>query len=70
MEFFNEVTRHWLLKGKLPVEHMYTAEELDAMVAAFTAFQATRNPRSVLAIGDRDEGQIIIPTAALLPSYS
>jgi hypothetical protein len=70
MEFFNEVTRHWLLKGKLPVEKMYTAEELDAMVAAFTAFQAYRNPRAVLAIGDRDEGQIIIPAASLLPSYT
>ena len=45
MEFFEEITRHRLLKGILPIECIYTSEELDALVAAFTAYLAVNQPR-------------------------
>jgi len=70
MEFFEEVTRHWLLKGTLPMGHIYSAEELDALVAAFTAYLAVRKPGDVLGVGDRVEGQIILPVASLKETYS
>ncbi len=45
MEFFEEITRHRLLKGVLPEEFIYSAEELDAMVAAFTAYMVSQSTR-------------------------
>jgi hypothetical protein len=37
MRFFEEITRHRLLKGVLPFDELYTAAELDALAAAYTA---------------------------------
>jgi len=70
MRFFEEVTRHWLLKGVLPVGHIYRPEELDALVAALTAYQAVRNPKNVVGVGDKEEGQIILPVSYLNETYS
>jgi predicted nuclease with RNAse H fold len=70
MEFFEEITRHRLLKGVLPMEYIYTAEELDALVAAFTAFLAASQPDHVLWIGDDQEGQIVLPVSGLKEHYS
>ncbi len=70
MEFFEEVTRHWLLKGVLPMQHVYNPEELDALVAALTACVAARGPGSVVGIGDEAEGRIMLPVKSLLESYS
>jgi predicted nuclease with RNAse H fold len=70
MAFFEEVTRHWLLKGVLPMDTIYGAEELDALVAALTACLAARGPSEVVGVGDRGEGQIILPVGVLMESYS
>jgi hypothetical protein len=70
MEFFEEITRHRLLKGVLPVEFIYTAEELDAMAAAFTAYLAANHPEQVVWVGDPGEGRIVLPVSALKVSYS
>ncbi len=70
MEFFEEVTRHWLLKGVLPMQHIYTPEQLDALVAALTACLAARGTAGVTGIGDRSEGQIVLPVEDLLDAYS
>lgn len=70
MDFFEEVTRHWLLKGVLPTGHIYSAEELDALVAALTAFQAVRKPGNVIGVGDKEEGRITLPVPSLKESYS
>ena len=69
MGFFEEITRHWLIKGRLPMEHIYSAEELDALVAALTAYLAYRKPGGVVGVGDKEEGQIILPVAGLKESY-
>jgi hypothetical protein len=69
MEFFEEITRHKLLRGVLPTELLYTAEQLDALAAAFTAWSVFARPDSRLLVGDREEGQIILPVAVLKDSY-
>jgi hypothetical protein len=62
MNFFEEITRHRLLKGVLPTEILYTAGELDALVAAYTAWLAASHPDQVTLLGDPQEGQIVLPT--------
>jgi hypothetical protein len=69
MNFFEEITRHKLLKGALPTEQIYTAEELDAIVAAYAAYEAGRRPERITKVGDPDEGQIVLPVAELKSKY-
>ena len=70
MVFFEEVTRHKLLLGMLPKELIYAADELDALMAANVAYVAGRSPKELILIGDRQEGQIALPVAALKERYS
>lgn len=70
MEFFEEITRHKLLHGILPVELIYAAEELDTLMAAYLAFCVVNCPQEVVLIGDNLEGQIALPVADLKARYS
>jgi hypothetical protein len=69
MRFFEEITRHRLLKGILPLENLYTPSELDALVAAYTAWMAFVHPDQVTVLGYPEEGQIVLPVAALKTHY-
>ena len=69
MEFFEEITSHKLIKGILPLEQIYTAEELDAIAAAFVAYAAGRHPERVMSVGDPQEGQILLPVSELKAKY-
>ena len=69
MYIFEEITRHRLLQGILPIEDLYQVEELDAMVAAFTAWKAGTQPDQVSMLGDSMEGQVVIPTPDILSRY-
>jgi hypothetical protein len=69
MNFFEEITRHKLFKGVLPTEQIYTAEELDAIAAAYTAYETGRRPEQTIKVGDPEEGQIILPVAELKAKY-
>ncbi len=70
MDIFEEITRHKILKGVLPSELIYACEELDALVAAFTAYLAADDPERIVIIGDELEGQIILPVHELKGFYS
>ena len=70
MRFFEEITSHKLLKGILPTENLYSAGELDALVAAYTAWLAVTRPKDVLLLGDAQEGQIVLPTGELEFHYT
>jgi len=70
MDLFEEITRHRLLNGVLPKEILYAAEELDALVATFTAFLAGRQPSNLVWVGDKQEGQIVLPVPGLKEVYS
>jgi hypothetical protein len=68
MLFFEEITRHRLLKGILPSDNLYTPGELDALVGAYTAWLAANQPNQVCLVGDVREGQIVLP-GELKPRY-
>ncbi|HSF83042.1 MAG TPA: DUF429 domain-containing protein [Anaerolineales bacterium] len=69
MRFFEEVTRHRLLHGILADDQIYSPYELDALVAAYTAWAAGTQPDQVLALGDPGEGQVVLPVPSLKPRY-
>lgn len=69
MVIFEEFTRYKLLKGILPIEQLYKTEELDALVAAYTAWLAANHPDQVSILGDAKEGQIVLPVSTLKARY-
>ncbi len=69
MDYFEEVTRHKLLKGLLPLGQVYTPEQLDALAAACTAWMFFRHPERACRLGDPNEGQIVLPVAELKARY-
>ena len=70
MEFFEEITRHKLLHGAFPMELVYSAEELDTLMAAYMAFSVANSPQETVLIGNQQEGQIALPVARLKERYS
>jgi predicted RNase H-like nuclease len=69
MRLFEEITRHRLLQGVLPVEELYEPGELDALVAAYTAWIGANRGDQVLMLGSADEGQIVLPVSELKRRY-
>jgi len=70
MDFFEELTRYKLLKGTLPLEHLYPSEQLDALMAAHTAWLTVTRPAEVTRLGDSAEGQVTLPARELKTRYS
>ena len=69
MQIFEEITRHRLLQGILPLEGLHSVVELDALVAAYTAWMAATKPKEVSLVGHPEEGQIVLPVAELKAHY-
>lgn len=69
MDFFEEITRHKMLKGNWPEELLYSPDQLDAMAAAFTAWTAAHKPENVITVGDLKEGRIVLPVKDLKEKY-
>jgi hypothetical protein len=69
MYIFEEITRHRLLQGILPIENLYQVEELDALVAAYTAWMAGNQADQVSFIGDPREGEVVLPVAEIMSRY-
>lgn len=70
MRLFEEITRHRLLQGRLQLEELYEQEELDALVAAYTAYLAAVKPHNVTLLGHPEEGQIVLPVKELKRRYT
>lgn len=70
MNFFEEITRHRLLKGILPTRNIYSAAELGALMVAYITWLAVNTPGRVLAAGDPQEGQIYLPTPEAAPPHA
>ncbi len=64
-----EITRHHLLGGSLPLTGLLEHDELDAIVSAFTAYLVGVKPERVSQVGDQDEGLITVPVPQLLDFY-
>jgi predicted nuclease with RNAse H fold len=69
MRSLEEITRHHLLESRLSLPDLYHHDELDALVAAYTAFLVSENPERITQVGDREEGLITLPTGELLDFY-
>lgn len=69
MRVFEEITRHRILQGVLSLEALYSTAELDALIAAYTAWTVAQRPEQVTVLGDPREGQIVLPVAELKPRY-
>jgi len=69
MEFFEEITRHRLKKGLFPIDLIYAPEQLDALIAAYTAYLAAREPEKIIFIGSVEEGRIVLPVSELRAKY-
>lgn len=69
LHIFDEITRHNLLLGRLPLDELYSTGELDALVAAYSAWLAATHPEGVTILGDPQEGQLVLPVAELKNSY-
>ena len=69
MEYFEEITRHRLLKGILPLEQIYHPGQLDALAAAYTAWMAAHRPGELSLLGDAQEGQMVLPVKELRAKY-
>ena len=69
MIFFEEITRHKLMNGLLPFELVYSPAQLDAMVAAYTAWQITQKPAEIIRLGHQLEGFITLPVSTLKEKY-
>ena len=69
MWFFQELTRFKLMKGQLPLETLYSFEQLDALAAAYTAWMAANQPLGVTRVGDLEEGQVVLPARRLREDY-
>jgi hypothetical protein len=61
MEYYQEITRHRILTGKLPQSVVFSAHELTALAAAYMAWLAVNQPQDVEWVGDKNEGQIVLP---------
>jgi predicted nuclease with RNAse H fold len=69
MDFFEEITRHKMIKGIWPTELLYLPEQLDALAAAYTAWLAIQKADHIFMIGDAKEGQIVLPEKELKEKY-
>jgi predicted RNase H-like nuclease len=69
MAFLEEITRHRLLHGLLPMELVLSQDELDALLAAYTAWLAAVRPDDVIRLGNRQEGFITLPVNQLQDTY-
>ena len=69
MIFFEEITRHKLKQGILPLDQIYAANQLDSLLAAYTAWLVTEEPNKVIALGNGDEGKVYLPVSDLKSKY-
>jgi hypothetical protein len=69
MKIFEEITRYKIMQGQLPMDGLYSVEELEALIAAYTAWKAAREPDGVLRIGDPREGEIVLPGTDIKTKY-
>ncbi len=69
MTFFEEITRFKLKQGILPLEEIYNAKELNALLAAYTAWVVAEKPNDAVALGDEEEGKVHLPVPKLKSKY-
>jgi len=69
MDFFEEITRYKVTKGDWPLELLYSSAQLDAIIAAYTAWMSVNKAEYILMVGDIKEGRIVLPEKELKGKY-
>ncbi len=69
MVLLEEITRHKLLNGLMPSGLIYQPDQLDALVAAYTAWVAVEKKSELVRIGAGEEGYIHLPVPSLRELY-
>ena len=69
MDFFEELTRHRLLMGQLPLEHVQSPEQLDTLVLAYTAWLSAHRPNELTRLGAYEDGWLFLPGGELKEKY-
>ena len=69
MGFFEEITRHRLRLGVMPMELIYHPEQLDALVAAYTAWMTANHPTETMQLGANEEGFVVLPVGEIRTKY-
>jgi hypothetical protein len=61
MDFFEEITRYKILKSLLPTKNIFSQVEINAWMAAHTAWLAVNEPERIKIYGEVGEGLILLP---------
>jgi predicted RNase H-like nuclease len=69
MDLIKGLTAEHILQGTLPTNRLYSQGELDALVAAYTAWQAVNHPKQVTLLGEASEGMVVLPVGELKRTY-
>lgn len=69
MRIFEEITRYKVMQGQLPLDGLYSVEELDALIAAYIAWKAATEPDDITHLGDPKEGEIVLPSKDIKSKY-
>lgn len=70
MHALEEITRHHLLSGDLPLDALHDPENLDALVAAYTGYLTAVKPEKTTQVGMPSEGLITLAAGELKSSYA
>jgi predicted nuclease with RNAse H fold len=70
MRALEEITRHHILTGHLPLDDLLEPGELDALMGAYTAYLAALYPEQICQEGDSAEGLITLPVSELQAAYT
>ncbi len=65
LRFFEEITRHKLLHGVLPLKDIFSPGELNALALAYVAWLAVTQPEETLCFGEEPEGVLYLPKGKL-----
>jgi hypothetical protein len=66
MDFFEEVTRYRLLHSILPVEKIFSFQELNALAMAYAGWLAINKPQQIIRLGAPEEGQFAVPVLPVI----
>jgi hypothetical protein len=61
MDFFEEITRYRVMRGQVPDEMIYSTARVQALAAAFLAWQVKNEPEKVAKVGAPVEGFVSFP---------
>jgi len=61
MDFFEEITRYKILKSNLPTKNIFSQPEINAWLAAHTAWLLANEPDRIRKFGEPEEGMIFLP---------